>query len=187
MAQRLPVASLLTLTVAVAFSSPGLSGQSAPPAPASPVFEVASIKPNKSGDFRRAMGPEPGGRFGALNVGLRELIGFAYGIPNAEAESRILGGPEWIRTERFDVAATTEGAPSPDRLALMMRALLADRFKLKVRHDTREVPVYALVMARANGSLGPQLRRSDVDYDARRADDRGGKPLTRPPGGAVCT
>jgi len=187
MAQKPPVASLLTLAMAVAFTVPGLSGQSAPPAPAAPAFEVASIKPNKSGDFRRAIGPEPGGRFGALNVGLRDLIGFAYGVPNSDAEARILGGPEWIRTERFDVAASAEGTPPPDRVALMVRTLLADRFKLKVHADTREVPVYALVLARANGSLGPQLRRSDVDCDARRAAARGGKPLPQPPGGAVCT
>ena len=58
-----------------------------------PSFEVASIKPNKSGGSQRAMGPEPGGRFGATNVPLRDLMTIAYGIPPYLVDHRISGGP----------------------------------------------------------------------------------------------
>jgi uncharacterized protein (TIGR03435 family) len=186
MTQRRPLLTVVTLAVALAFT-PSLSGQSTQTVQVMPAFDVASIKSNRSGPGPRAIGPEPGGRFGALNVGLRELIGFAHGISNADVESRVLGGPEWIRTERFDVAARAADVLPPDQIGPMVRTLLADRFKLRAHDETREVPVYALVLARADGAPGPQLRRSDVDCDARRAAARGGKPLPQPPGGAVCT
>jgi hypothetical protein len=82
-------------------------------AQAPPSFEVASVKPNKSGDFRRGLGPEPGGRFVAINVPLRDLVALAYGISNLDAESRVIGGPEWMARERFDVTAKAAGAPAP--------------------------------------------------------------------------
>jgi uncharacterized protein (TIGR03435 family) len=69
-------------------------------------FEVASIKPNPSGDFRKALGPPPGG-FSATNVTLRELIPMAFGIPASLSGISVLGGPEWVDGERFDIDART--------------------------------------------------------------------------------
>jgi uncharacterized protein (TIGR03435 family) len=80
-------------------------------------------------------------------------------------EFQIVGGPNWKNTERFDVIAkAAEGSyPSRQELNLMLQSLLADRFKLRVRRDTAIGPIYSLVVARTDGTLGPHLRRSAVD------------------------
>lgn len=69
----------------------------------------------------------------------------------------------------------------------MVKALLTERFRLQAHEETRPVQIYALVRARTDGTLGPQLRRSDVDCNARRAAAKGGAPLPQPAGGPVCT
>jgi uncharacterized protein (TIGR03435 family) len=70
------------------------------------------------------------------------------------------GGPGWINTDRFDVEAKAAQDPPPrEQMLLMIRALLADRFKLAVRNETREMAAYALVMARSDGKLGPKLKQ----------------------------
>jgi len=157
-----------------------LSGQSAPS------FEVASVKPNKSGDFRRGLGPEPGGRFVAINVPLRDLVALAYGISNLDAEARVIDMPETIARERFDVTAKASGTPAPADYPPMVKAMLIERFKLQAHEEVRDVQAFALV-ARADGTLGPLLRKSDVDCDARRAAAKGGTPLPQPASGPVCT
>lgn len=156
-------------------------------AQAPPSFEVASVKRNTSGDFRRGIGPEPGGRFGAVNVPLRDLVALAYGIPNSDADTRVIGRPEWIARERFDIAARAAGVPEPSAYPAMVKTLLAERFKLQAHEEVREVQAFALVRARTDGTFGPRLRRSDVDCDARRAGAKGGAPLPQPASGPVCT
>jgi len=150
-------------------------------------FEVASIKANNSGDFRRAIGPEPGGRFAAMNVTLRDLVALAYGITGTEAEMRVVGGPDWVGRQRFDVAARAAGAPAPTEYPPLVRSLLADRFALRAHEETRDVESLVLVRARGDGTLGPRLTKSDVDCDARRAAAKGGAPLPQPASGPVCT
>jgi uncharacterized protein (TIGR03435 family) len=132
-----------------------------------PSFEVASVKQNKSGDaFMRIGGPP--GRFNATNMPLRQLVQIAYQIQPFQVE----GGPSWIGSDRFDIVAKTDGnlpPPTPGvpgPIQLMMRTLLADRFKLVVHHETKEQSIYALVMARADGKLGPQLKKSETDCAA---------------------
>jgi len=157
-----------------------------------PQFEVASIKPNKSGDMRVMMSVQPGGRFTATNVTLRMMIRNAYQLQ----EFQITGGPSWIADERFDIVAKAEtgdqmGDPfraeqtgQPSRGQLMIRALLADRFKLVVHDENKEMPIYALVLARSDGKLGPQLKASEVDCAAivAAARARGGRgPMGPPP------
>jgi bla regulator protein blaR1 len=157
-----------------------------------PQFEVASIKPNKSGDMRVMMSVQPGGRFTATNVTLRMMIRNAYQLQ----EFQITGGPSWIADERFDIVAKAEtgdqmGDPfraeqtgQPSRGQLMIRALLAERFKLVVHNEEKEMPIYALVPARSDGKLGPQLKASEVDCAAivAAARARGGRgPMGPPP------
>jgi bla regulator protein blaR1 len=129
-------------------------------------FEVASVKPNNSGDNRVVFGMQPGGRFTSTNVPLKELIRMAYGVQTFQID----GGPDWIGSERFDIVAKAEGElrPSPPGgppgpLLLMMQALLAERFKLVTHRDTRDLPIYALMLARSDGRLGPKLSASQVD------------------------
>jgi uncharacterized protein (TIGR03435 family) len=140
----------------------------------SPAFDVASIKPNRSGEERSGFST-PAHRFVATNVTLRELIAWAYGDPGPPPEPlpgfQMSGGPGWIAADRFDVEATTAG-DLPDgvektRLEMrMLQKLLADRFKLSVGHQTRDAPIYSLVLANRDARLGPRLRRSDVDCNA---------------------
>ena len=143
-----------------------------------PAFEVASVKPNKSGTVQRGGGPQPG-RFVRSNVTLRQLIQMAYS-QQAFDRREISGGPDWIDSERFDVEAKIDdgqagnlgrlylpdGKGSPGLAYQMVKTLLTDRFKLVVHSETRDRPVYALVLARADGRMGPQLQRSAVDCDA---------------------
>jgi uncharacterized protein (TIGR03435 family) len=128
-----------------------------------------------------AFGFQPGGRYTATNITLRMLINQAYQIQPFQ----LAGAPDWINADRFDIIAKAEGdiVPGPNGpLPLMLRALLADRFKLAVHHETRELPIYALVKARSDGSLGPQLNPSTVDCATARG--RGGPPpLGVGPGG----
>jgi uncharacterized protein (TIGR03435 family) len=147
-------------------------------------FEVASVKPNKSGEAQLAgiMFP-PGGRFMARNATLRELILAAYGEAIPLHDSQIVGGPVWVNSDRFDIDAKAASEPPPGAVGppplmfAMLRTLLRERFKLSAHLQTREMPIYALVMARSDGRLGPQLRQSDVDCDAVRATRaRGGPP-----------
>lgn len=124
---------------------------------ASPTFEAASIKPNKSGE-QGGTSRIAGATYTGRNVTLKRVIRLAY-APIQE----FVGGPGWIETEAYDITAKAAGNPSREQLQLMMRSLLADRFKLVVHKETRNLPAFALVLARRDGKLGPSLRRSEAD------------------------
>ena len=120
--------------------------------PSQPQFEVASVKPaapDQRGTFIRNM---PGGRFSVTNMTLKELIQFAWRIQGFQ----ISGGPSWIESARWDITAKPETTPKQGEMPLMVQALLADRFQLTVHRETKELPVYALVV-RKDGKLGPGL------------------------------
>ena len=149
---------MLAAGISICFISQ-LAAQSAPPGAAVSAFDVASIKPNNSGSPMVMISPQPGGRFTATNVSVRMLILNAYQLPFFRVE----GGPDWIQSDRFDVAAKAEGDPPPDQMRLMLQQLLADRFKLNVHRETREMPVFDLVISRRDGRIGPQLRPTKAD------------------------
>lgn len=144
-------------------------------------FEVASVKANNSGTPNVQIGLQPGGRFTATNVPLRQLIIFAYQLQNFQ----IVDAPDWTRNERFDILAKAEApvAPAPlgtvGPIQLMMRSLLAERFALKTHTETRELPIYELRVVRSGGQLGPQLKPSTVDC-AQVGGRRGGGPPAPP-------
>ena len=130
----------------------------------SAVFDAASVKrrTEPGGGF---MGRQPGGRFTAQGVSLRDLIVFAYGVQPYQ----IVDGPQWLDTQRWDVTAT--GAPgTPADVLLALQGLLTDRFSLVVNRDTRELPIYALVLARSDGRLGEQLKPSAIDCAVAQAE-----------------
>jgi bla regulator protein BlaR1 len=152
------------------------AAQSRTTAGKTPTFEVASIKANTSRTGSRGVRFQPGG-LAVTDLTVREIAAFAYGIPNPLRFTRIAGGPDWLDSERFDIRAKAEGTPSTDRIRLMLRALLADRFRLLIRNTTVNLPVYALTLARRDGRLGPRLNRtSDIDCDALFASSRGVPP-----------
>src|ERR1700693_4924510 len=113
MRARLLVAAGVSAIVVVSF--PSIQGLAQGPAAQAgdPVFEVASVKANKSGDNRIGIGFQPGGRFRATNAPLRELISAAYGTPQPLPAFQILGGPRWIESDRFDIVAKAAGDPRP--------------------------------------------------------------------------
>jgi uncharacterized protein (TIGR03435 family) len=148
-----------------------------------PTFEVASIKQNTSDD-RRSFGVQPGGRLVVRNSTLKNLIAAAYGMAEIQAlvPERIVGGPGWIDSERYNIDAKASGefhlAPGgpPKDMLLMLRSLLEDRFKLVAHRETREMPIYELVVAREDGKLGPGLHKSTIDCAALFAAAQGGAP-----------
>lgn len=111
------------------------------------------------------MGVRPGGRFTAEGVSLQDLLVFSYLVQPYQ----IVDGPDWLDVARWDVNATGATGTRNDVLLAIQR-LLADRFSLVIRRNVRELPVYALVVARSDGRLGPQLQRSPVDCAAMRAE-----------------
>jgi uncharacterized protein (TIGR03435 family) len=158
---RMNLAMKVTLAVVgmVAVASPILIGMmSAPPILAqsasepTPRFEVASIKPHAGGGSFGGTGVSPG-EMNVRNLPLRRLIRNSYKVPDYQ----ITGGPDWINTEGFDIVAKAEGSLSGDRVLVMLRSLLEDRFKLKVHRESRAGPVYELTVAKSG--LKMQLSR----------------------------
>lgn len=132
-------------------------------------FEVASVKSNKSGGIPGGVQWLPGGRLSAINMPLRSLIHYAYQVRPFQIE----GVPGWAATESFDInaKAAVEVPSIPNGLSpvqmQMLRTLLADRFKLATHTEMRELPVYALMLARPDGMVGPQLTTSTTDCTAQ--------------------
>jgi uncharacterized protein (TIGR03435 family) len=138
-------------------------------AAAAPAFDVVSIKPSDPAATMSRIDVPPGGRYTATNATVSVLIQQAYGVRGFQ----ISGGPGWINTQKYDVAAKTNGAAEDDfskmteeqrkvfveQLHLKLQALLADRFDLKVHRETKELPVYALVVAKN----GPRLEAAKDD------------------------
>jgi uncharacterized protein (TIGR03435 family) len=132
-------------------------------------FEVASVRQNKTDDkpsmnvdsttFESSI--RTGGLYSARNIVLVSYIAFAYKLNNKQLQSVVSQAP-WTMTTLFDIEARADGNPTKDQYRLMMQSLLAERFKLAVHFETREVPVYGLVLAKP-GKLGPQLRIHQAD------------------------
>jgi len=120
-----------------------------------PVFDVVSVKPNKSESGMVRIMAKPDG-YSASNVSLKMLVQSAYGI----REDLISGAPSWADSARFDIDAKVAGSDvdalkklSPEQRRLILQPLLADRFKLKVHTETKQLPVYELVIAKSGSKL----------------------------------
>jgi uncharacterized protein (TIGR03435 family) len=140
-----------------------------------PTFEVATIKRNTSGSEAARFSGQTG-RLAITNNSLRNIIRNAWGLQGFQ----IVGGPDWINTERWDIVAKAEGNPQGPVMLAMVQNLLADRFKLVTHRETRDMPIYALVLARADRSFGPKLHASSTDCEKEMtaAIARGGRPPT---------
>ena len=128
-------------------------------------------------------GAREGDRWRSANVTLRLLIqsGYRNEFPMA---GQIIGGPDWMDTDRFDVTGSMPPGTTAAEMTEMVRSMLADRFGLSVHRDERELPVYVMRVARSDGRLGPQMRPLTIDCDALRAARlRGDAPPMRPPVG----
>jgi len=152
---------MLLLAVVIA---PSLIAQDAPK------FEVVSVKRNQSNDQPTSnfpLGPgdvyvRNGGHFVAKGFPLSLYISFAYKMIGNQVQFLSPQLPDWVKTERYDIEARAATDPGKDGMRMAMRALLADRFKLALRYEKREVPVMAFVLAKT-GKLGPQLQAHTAD------------------------
>jgi uncharacterized protein (TIGR03435 family) len=135
---------------------------------ASGAFEVASVKPHRSAERNFGFPQfQPGGRFTSTGVPLQIIIAVAYNLPFQGTQ--LSGGPDWIRSgeSAYDIEAKAnaddlKGLSPEDRakkLRAMLQALLAERFKLTIRRDSKEQPVYVLTVAKN----GPKLQKSQLE------------------------
>ena len=129
------------------------------------MFEVASVKPNRSGSTQTTIDVQPT-TIRLLNLQLRPIIQLAWGI---NTPSRLAGVPDWAEAERFDIIAKADSISSQEAMRPMLQALLADRFNLTAHVELRQRPTYALVRSRRDGALGEGLRVSTVTCAGRGA------------------
>jgi uncharacterized protein (TIGR03435 family) len=161
---------LLLTAASLTFAAPPVRAQtSVSPAPNTlPAFDVVSIHQNNTAtdDHHHIYNNPSESHFRTVNLSLKDLIQFAYTLPN----SQILGGAPWLDSTMFDIDA--KSGPSMDaelqalpsgqarrRKQLMVQALLADRFKLVAHQETRQLPVYTLVVAKG----GPKFKPSKIN------------------------
>jgi uncharacterized protein (TIGR03435 family) len=156
-------------TLALAAFAPLAFSQEAPSAAAqTSAFEVASIKPAApatNGHVFIRMGGDPG-RIDYNNVSLKDVLAQAYKVKRYQ-----ISGPAWIETERFDIIAKLPDGASREQVPAMLQNLLAERFKMAVHRDKKELPVYALVP----GKGGPKLKKNE-DPTPVPPPGLGGKP-----------
>ena len=146
---------ILLLTIAVA-------AQAAAPPPPAKTFEAVSIRKREGTVDGTTIRPQGG--FVAPNYLISSLITTAYDLRSIQ----LVGGPDWLRVDRYDILARAEGNPPMNELQPMLQALLADRFKLRAHREMREVQGYRLVMAQP-GRLGPRLKQgADCSLGAKR-------------------
>jgi uncharacterized protein (TIGR03435 family) len=153
-------------------------------------FEVASVKPSAPPDPANPMTmvpmllPGSGGSIRATNLPLRLLIRAAYKVE----DEQIIGGPTWQLSSKFDITAKPEdgAVATEDALRERLKALLADRFKLKTHTESREMNVSALVLAHSDGKLGPNIKVSTADCSNAAAEaQKMADEIRRNPAGAL--
>jgi bla regulator protein blaR1 len=139
-------------------------------------FEAASIKPSDPAGFgtRIMLGGGPGGRYSANGITVRQLITQAFGLQDFQ----LTGGPGWITSDRFDIEATPGSGMSPTReqTQQMLQSLLEERFQLKVRRETKNLPAYNLVLAKGGSKM-------KLSADQTLPGPAGPPPAGPPPGG----
>jgi bla regulator protein blaR1 len=133
---------------------------------APPAFHIVSIKANKSGNESSNMNVSllpgdvaapTGGLLSGTNVPLISYIYFAYKLTGSQFQLLLPNLPKWLISDRFDIEAQAAGNPTIDQMRLVTQAVLADRFHLAAHYESRQLPVYALLLAKP-GETGPQLR-----------------------------
>jgi uncharacterized protein (TIGR03435 family) len=160
---------LLTIAASLAPTAAALLAQTSP-ATTTPAFDVASIRENNTAtDGRHHIYSSPNdSHFRTVNLSVKDLLQFAYALP----ANQIVGGPAWLDSLDFDIDAKAgpeidarmHDLPSEQGRLIkqqMVQALLADRFQLKAHQETRQLPIYSLVVA--NPKAGPKFKPSEAD------------------------
>lgn len=142
--------------ICIALTSTIASAHAQTNPPAKQEFEVASIKRAAPGEGGMYVLPGPGGGIRITNMTLKEMIVWAWRMQPFQ----ISGGPSWLDSVHYDVIAKPESKPTRAELPQMLQALLKDRFQLTYHTETKELPVYALVLANRDGKFGPGLKEA---------------------------
>jgi uncharacterized protein (TIGR03435 family) len=132
----------------------------------SQTFEVASVRPSKSTSGRFTMNGGPGtsdpGRISYTNIMLKRILLTAYDLPNYR-----ISGPDWLDTLRFDITATVPDGSTKEQFQSMLRNLLATRFQMTVHRESKEMAIYALLVAKN----GAKVKR-DGEVDGKPAEEQ---------------
>ena len=161
---RLPLRVALTVALVVAPASLCVHAQTT-----KPQFETAAIRPatERNVDFLSAgRWVRPGGVFSVTRVTVASLLSYAYGLKDYQ----IIGGPDWLRRDRYAIDARAGREVTEDEAKVMLQSLLEERFKLAVRTEEREMRVRTLVLANADGRLGPYIKRMETCTPEARAE-----------------
>jgi len=164
------LALLVTLIGACSLGAPAIHAQS----PGTAQFDVVSIKPNTAGPGTGGMRTLPDGTFMMTNQPIRSIILSASPVPVREVA--VL--PDWVNTDRYDITAKSPAGSTREQQAEMMRNMIVERMKVVGHIEEQDRTTFALVVARSDGRLGPQLTRSTLDCAPRASPD--GPPQTRP-------
>jgi uncharacterized protein (TIGR03435 family) len=145
-------------------------------ASSSPRFHVATIKPSdpNRAEADGSVGFTPFGSFDAKSQSLKEIIEFVQDFGYYNVDQRIVGGPKWLASSKFDIEAKCdeEAVRAFGKMPLkqqiraeqnMVQALLVDRFKLRTHHETRRLPVYALVQAKSGSKMKPSGKSGEEE------------------------
>jgi len=146
----------LVLLIAVVMAGTRVSAQ-VPEAP--PQFEVVSIKRSTADTGAGGIRTLPDGTMVLVNQPIRSILGGA----SPEPAQQVIGYPSWVETERYDITAKPPAGSTREQRSEMLRQMFAERMKLVAHVEQREQDAYALVVARDDGRLGPQLRLSTLD------------------------
>jgi len=166
----------LVLCLAVTLGTPSVFTQVAP-LDGAPQFEVATVRINNSGELQTRLNAPPGtGNITITNMMLRGVIQAAYELHPYQLQNI----PDWVQSTRVDIVAKADRTASIQQLRQMLKPLLAERFGLQVHDEQREMNVLALVPARTDGRLGPNLKRSAVECGAEADTPRDRLPAPAP-------
>jgi uncharacterized protein (TIGR03435 family) len=137
-----------------------------------PAFEVASIRPSLNAPRQAvaAAGSTSGSQFRISGLTIRDYISMGYAVKLSQ-----ISGPDWITTDRFDIAATLPDGSRPDQVPSMMQTLLEDRFELKTHREKKEFPVYALRVS----SSGLKMTEVPSDQGVEQSDAKTSQTFTR--------
>jgi uncharacterized protein (TIGR03435 family) len=156
--------SVLGITLIVAVFVPGMIITAAQNQPLK--FEVASIKRNTNEAGGESFGARPGGRLTVVNNAISNVINNAYEIANYQ----LIGVPDWVNSERYDIAATGSDTASRKDVLLMLQSLLTDRFAMRAHFEKREMPAYILTVAKGGSKLRILISEDCVPFDSTKPD-----------------
>lgn len=115
-------------------------------------YEIVSVRPSEPDALEGFVDPLPNGvGYNAHNISVKDMLTVMYRIPRRQ----IVGGPDWLSSEKFDIEARADHAYSIDDLHVMFQNLLADRFRLKLHKEIRVGPVYVLTVAKSGLKMTP--------------------------------